>query len=375
MATVNQFIGYIAVATSLLPLGCNKAVGLSGAVTPLAQIHVQVTGDLPPEVASDSGQLHLALVWGLQWQPEPFCVVQAVQPESPAVAAVVADGCPDNLRFVPNLVAADVPFQPGTPATLDLPTLPTSDVMVGDLSARIAYGSLIVYDDVNQNGALDLRTPPRFRRRNQPPVYDDAGVAGPRDLVFGASFVSMTLPDTRVAFREGAFDRSVAFYPRAGCADPPAGFSILSAGGFSPADTNLLLAGQLPVGQFPAETSCATAAIGDLVTLQTQPTADLSQLACAARDGGGGTNYTEAPKDEPVLTGHAWACASFPHIPGDDAGVATGKQLVVASAPSEPCRYLVHYTLRGCDNDPACALPSWDITATPPSWWSNYCPP
>ena len=28
--------------------------------------------------------------------------------------------------------------------------------------------------------------------------------------------------------------------------------------------------------------------------------------------------------------------------------------------------------LRGCRNDPLCTQPDWDITKTPPSWWT--CP-
>jgi hypothetical protein len=396
MATLRHFVGYFAIAASVLPLGCGKSVGLGGTVTPLAHIHVQVTGDLPPEVASDPTHLHVALVWGLQWQPEPFC---AFPP--PEAADVVAAGCPDNFGFVPNLVGADVMFQPGLPATLELSSLPAADVMVGDLSSRVAYGSIVLYDDVNQNGALDLRTPPRFRRRgqNQPPIAYDGGVAGPRDIVVGASFISMTQPDTRVAFLEGTFNESVAFYPRQNCPDPPKGFSILSAGGFAPADTSALLAGQpLPSGlPFPEETSCATAAIDDPImidlsalTVDSGQTVDLgqpvdsgqpvilvplAQLACGVDpENGSGPHYLQALNSTPDTVKHQCACTSFPHVPGDDAGVPDGKQVVCASTPSEPCRYVVHYTLRGCDNDPSCAFGYWDDRANPPDWWKTLCP-
>jgi hypothetical protein len=381
MATLRQSLAIIVGIAGLSPLGCGKSVGLGGTVTPLAHIHVQVTGDLPPEVAGDSTHLHLALLWGLQWQPEPFC---AFSP--PGAEAVVAAGCPDNFGFVPNPAgsAADVAFQPGAPATLDLMGLPTAGVMVGNLTSRIAYGSIVLYDDVNQNGVLDLRTPPRFRRRNnQPPIAYDGGVTGPRDIVFGASFISMTKPDMRVAFLEGTFDNTVAFYPRAGCTpDPPKEFSILSTGGFSSADTSALLAGQpLPSGlRFPEETSCATGSIDDPIVIdlsaqtvdsgQTVDPAQLAQLACTVDpESGSGPNYRAAPTNAPDTVSHTCACTSFPHIPGDDAGITTGQQFVCASAPSEACRYVFHYTLRGCDNDPSCASPSWDITATPPDWW------
>jgi hypothetical protein len=386
MATLKHFIGCLVVAASLLPVGCGKAVGLGGAVTPLVQIQVQTSGD-PAQFtpAGDTPSFHVALVWGLQWQPEPFCFLP---PESPEAAAVIAAGCPDSFRFVPNLAGADIPFQPGTPATLALDGVPAADVMVGDLSGRVAYGSLIVYDDHNGDGSLDLRTPPRFHRHGPPtqaPTYDDGGPAGPADLVYGASFISMTLPDQRVSYLEGTFNAKAAFYPRAGCPDPPAGFSILSAGGFSQADggffeadggISLAMAGELAAGHLPEEgLPCSTGKLEDtVVTIPLQAPAKLTQLACSANDSGGVTTYREAPTNAPDLTGRQSACVDFPYIPGDDAGVPSGKQFVISSAPSEPCRYTIHYTLRGCDNDPSCSTPSWDITATPPDWWHEKCP-
>ena len=236
MATVRDWIACVALAASLLPSGCGKPLGLGGAVTPLVQIHVQATD--PSLVAPADAHLRVALVWGLQWQPEPFCFLP---PESPEAAAVIAAGCRDSFGFVPNLVAADIPIAPGAPATIDLDSLPDAGVMVGDPSARIAYASLVVYDDRNLDGILDLRHPQRQRRRGEP--IDDA--AGQADVVYGASFISMTEPDQRVAYREGGFDETVAFYPRRNCPDPPASFSILSAGGFSAAEA-IALAEQVP---------------------------------------------------------------------------------------------------------------------------------
>ena len=357
------------------PTGCSKPVGLAAPVTPLANVHVQVTGDFTsvvrPDVAADAPHLHVALMWGMQWLPEPFCLLP---PASSDVATVLAAGCRDSFGFVPARVGADIEITPGIPATIQLVSLPAADVMVGDLSARVAYASLIVYDDRNGNRTLDVLTPPRPHRRNQqpPPVpVEDGGPPETRDIVYGASFISMTLPDRRVAFREGGFNPNVAFYPRAGCEGPPAGFSILSAGGFSPTDA-IVNALQ---GQLPAEdpSTCAIASLDDTVVIPLQaPSTGLAELACTANDSGGTTFYIEAPAATPGLAGRAWACAAFPHLPGDDAGVATGQQLVLASAPSEACQYVNHYTLRGCNNDPTCSPPGWDSTAAPPSWWP--CP-
>ena len=358
-------------------------------MTPLEKIQVQTTGDPAAFTpAGDTPSFRVALVWGLQWQPEPFCFLP---PESPEAAAVIAAGCPDSFGFVPNSVGADIPFQPGTPATFALNSVPAAGVMVGDLSGRVAYASLMVYDDHNGNGILDLRMPPRLRRRgNLPevPTYNDGGPAGPADLVYGASFISMTLPDQRVSYLEAKFNENAAFYPRWGCPDdPPTGFAILSAGGFLQGDSEFFqpdsgvvqagtLAGLL-AGKVTLEdpSTCSTGSLQDtVVTIALQEPANLTQLACTVNENGDATTYHEAPTNLPDLTGRQSACVSFPYIPGDDAGVAPGKQFVISSAPSEPCRYTLHYTLRGCNSDPSCSAPSWDITATPPDWWHEKCP-
>jgi hypothetical protein len=373
---------------------CSKPLGLDVPVKPLQQIHILVTGTIAVSGPVDAGdvdagdvdagdvdagevdagagppQLRAALVWGLQWLPEPFCVLQGAQPESPEVAAVVAAGCRESFGFVPNRAAADIPITPGVPATFDLYTLPAADVMVGDITARIAYASVIVYDDRNGNGVLDFRHPQRQRRGGGEPINDAGGAP---DAVYGASFISMTQPDRRVAFLEGDFSalRSVAFYPRVGCADPPKSFSILSAGGFSAAAALTSgLAGTIPPEADPS--ACATATLDDTIAIPIPPRAPaaLSQLACTTNDEGGVTYYRQAPANPIDLTHSTWACASFPRI-GTDAGAgSSAQQLVIASPASAPCRSTRHYTLRGCNNDPFCASPIWPAPGTPvPSWW------
>jgi hypothetical protein len=405
MATLKHWIGRFA-TTAIALSACGKPAGLDTPVKPLQQIHVLVTGtiavagpvdasssldadvvDADPSVDAggvDAGagppQLRAALVWGLQWLPEPFCVLP---PESPAAAAVIAAGCRESFGFVPNRADADIPITPGVPATIDLHTLPNADLMVGDITARIAYASVIVYDDRNGNGVLDFRHPQRQHHQGDRP--DDAG--GAPDAVYGASFISMTQPDRRVAFLEGDFSalRGVAFYPRVGCADPPKSFSILSAGGFSAAAALTSgLDGTIPPEDDPS--ACATATFDDTIVIPIPPQAPaaLSQLACTTNDEGGVTYYRQAPADpnapadanapaDPIdLTHSTWACASLPRI-GTDAGAgSSAQQLVVASPPSDPCRSTQHYTLRGCNNDPFCASPSWPAKGTipiPPSWW------
>jgi len=373
-------------------LGCGKLTGLDTSITPLAQIQVQVTDDNGVLQQQPNANLRVALVWGAQWLPEPFCELPperlaTLLPGESTPAAVIDQGCPDNFRFVPNRAGPDIPIQPGVTATITLVTLPGADVMVGDITSRVAYASLVVYDDRNGNGALDFHHPPRHRH-GQFVTTDDAGVddagAATRDFVYNASFISMTKPDQRLAYLEGTFNPAAAFYPRPGCDAPLPAFSILSAGGFyfpppdfvTIADVLRLLSGNLP-----DEQSCGAAQLSDaVVSIPLAPTnpgdagagsapAGLPYFACTANDSGGTTYYLEPPAAEPDWANITWACVDFPAIPHDDAGVANGQQLVIASAPEAACQSVAHYTLRGCDTDPSCAAPSWDLTANPPSWW------
>jgi hypothetical protein len=408
MATLNKkFV--IAVVAGLGFPGCGKQVGLDTAGAPLAQIHFLVTGQAPPGPGADGGelagssvpgvdagepdalaeqgdtgapapQLRIALVWGAQVLPEPFCVLP---PESPAAAAVIQAGCPDIFRFVPNLADVDVAVEPNEPGTIDLINLPTAGVMVGDITARIAYASLVVYDDRNSNGVLDFRHPQQGHDHEE---HYDPGTPATRDIPYGASFINMTQPDQRVAYREGG-DFSAAFYPRPGCGQAPPSFSILSAGGFPRPDlTNEATLVALSLGQLPPETSCDVATLDEaVVTIPLQlapappsswpPPDALRELACTVNNADGATLYHEPPATPFNWGSIPWACVGFPKLPGDVAGIASGQQLVIAGPPGEPCQNVNHYILRGCDTGPSCAAPSWDYTTPknpPPAWWP--CP-
>jgi hypothetical protein len=132
------------------------------------------------------------------------------------------------------------------------------------------------------------------------------------------------------------------------------------------------LAGETP----PAETDpaqCQIATMDDTIVVPLQDPAGLTDLACTTNDDGGVTYYRPAPTDPVDLTNRAWACTGFPQL-GVHGGTASGQQLVVSGVVHgpriEPCRYTLHYTLRGCDNDPFCASPSWgDPPVAPPAWW------
>jgi hypothetical protein len=360
----------------LLPLallaGCGDLAGFSGEVPPLATITITSTGDFEavraPNAAGEN--LHVALVWGTQWLPEATCFLP---PESPELAAVVAAGCRNPLSFTPERVTADAPLVPNQPVSLDLFSLPSADLMVGDVTARIAYASLVIYDDRDGDGVLRLA-----RARRLPTGGPDMGPPDPEpppssSLVYGASFVAMTEPDTRLAFREGAFLES-GFYPRHGCGTPPPAFSLLSAGGFSFTEAvAATVAGTLP-SEDPA-TCSETAPEAATVTIPLRAPAEVREVRCEQRREDSSVRYRRPPTESLDLASHPYACASIASLGGGDPIAPPGTiQLVVAGASDEQCRSLTHYTLLGCDESGTliCDQPEWDYRAEPPAWWP--CP-
>lgn len=346
--------------------GCGDLSGFGGAVPPLASVHIRVTGDFASVEVPGSAppRLQVALVWGTQWLTEPLCILP---PDDASVAAVIAAGCRDTFGFVPDRVAVNAPLAADGTAELDLFDLPAADVMVGGVTARVAYASVIVYDDRDGDGTLSFGRANRLAGRDMGPP-PDPGVST-ADLVYAASFATMTAPDSRVAFREGGFDRTAAFYPRSGCGDPLPSFSIVSAGGFTAeAAIAATLAGQLPA-EDPA--TCREQPVDTPLELPFRPPAQLRELACIERATDSSIRYREPPADAPDFTSRTTACAKVPDF---GSGKASGMlQLAVSGRSDDSCVGLTHYVLRGCRNDALCELPTWDITKSPPTWWP--CPP
>jgi hypothetical protein len=340
--------------------GCSQLEGFGGAVPPLARVTVAVT---PPDPAvAPLGHPRVALVWGMQWLTEAFCILP---PETTAAGAVQLVGCRDPFGFVPARVEADVAVTPGTPATIELFTLPGADVLVGDVTARAAYGTIVVYDDLNGDQTLNLARPNRLTNPGGPPV-DPTNTHQP-DVVRGASFVSMTAPDQRVAFREGVFLPGAAFYPRAGCGEPPPAFSVLAASGFTRAEAlQATLAGTLP--QEDDLTRCAQAAPADAtiaLTVQAASTT-LTEVACTERTSDSSVRYLEPRAIGPDLAMRQSACV---HLPTFGTTPSPTIELIVSGRADDACASLSHYVLKGCNNDPGCAVPTWDHSLAPPTWW------
>ena len=344
---------------------CGKLQGIAGDASPLATMQVEVTSD--PGAAGE--HLYVALVWGMQWLPEALCT--GLVPETdPTVVAALAAGCRDPFGFVPLRVEANVPIVPGVPATISLIDLPSSDVLVGDITARVAYGSFVVYDDRNGTGNLELARANRIAIAGSDSGSgsgsdtNDTGSNLPvqlPDVVYGASFMTMTAPDLRLAYREGAFVET-AFYPRSGCADPPPAFSILGAGGFTAqAGIDAVIAGTLP----PEDPATCTEGPAPTTVVPITPTAAMADVeaACTENTADSSVRYREPMANAPDLGERTTACVPVPTLGGSDTGPQQ-TELIVTGRSDDSCAGLTHYVLKGCRNDPNCALPNWDHIAS-----------
>jgi hypothetical protein len=305
----------------------------------------------------------------MQWLTEPLCILP---PESDEAAQAIAAGCRDPFGFVPIRVAATVPIEIGAPSTIDLLDLPAADVMVGDLTSRVAYASLVFYDDRDGDGTLQLARPHRAPNPDGPDGEPDDEEADPTDspdVVYGASFATMTAPDQRIVFREGAFNAAAAFYPRSGCGEPPPAFSVVAAGGFT-AEAALAASA---MGQLPAEdpATCWEAAPGDVtIAIAARPPAEVREVSCNERRADGSVRYFEPPTEAPDLDGRILACAHLPAFGTADPSGAI--QLLATGRATDRCVGLTHYVLRGCREGGDCEVPDWDYTTNPPAWWP--CP-
>jgi hypothetical protein len=343
--------------------GCSKLDGLDPTVPTVVTFELEASGSVPMRADGTTPELQIALVWGAQWLPEPFCILPATSTDA---ATVITAGCRDPFGFVPQRVEANVPITLGAPVTLPLVNVPAADVLVGEVDSRVAYGSFVLYDDVNGNGTLDLGRPNHTASggSNMGPMSPTQ--TSTRDIVYGASFTSMTSPDARVAFSEGAFDAAAAFYPRAGCPAPVDGFSILGAGGFSAAaGLAAALAGDLPQ-EDPSTCTQGVPEATPVVIAAGAASAD-EETACVERVDDSSARYREPPADSPDFTERVYACTGLPDL-GSDAN-SDVVQLVVSGRTDDSCVGLTHYVLTGCSTDPLCAAPTWDLSASPPSWW------
>ncbi|MFN0246732.1 MAG: hypothetical protein ACKV2T_07470 [Kofleriaceae bacterium] len=367
-------VALVFVAVAVVVGGCGDLSNFGGTAPPLATITITATGDFSSVRLPDSSEadLHVGLVWGEQWLPEALCFLP---PESPEVAAVVAAGCRSPLSFSPARATAVAPLVPNEPVSLALTDLPAADLMVGTVAARIGFASFVIFDDRDRDGVMQLPNPQRIRGGGFEDNDGEPEPTEPPPLVtyaYGASFVAMTEPDTRLAFREGDFFES-GFYPRRGCGAPLPSFSVLSAGGFSFEQAiAATVAGMLPA-QDPA-TCSEVPAEQAAIEIPFRPHADVAEVVCEQRREDSSVRYRQPPDEAPDFADRAFACAALPDLGGDPLGPEGTVQLIVSSRTTEACKTITHFTLLGCDEDESlvCDAYEWDFRENPPSWWP--CP-
>lgn len=328
-------------------LACDTLVGLTDQRVPLAALRLRVTGQLadvlPPGESAAAVRLRVALVWLGSPPLDRFCLKALLgvgDGPSPSTAAleVAQAGCRDVFGVAPARVAATVPVVPGQETELPLYDLPTADDLVGTPAGRFGYATLLVFDDRNGDGALNLRETERVRELDDrqggggdgPPGQPAA--AGPPDFVYAASFWSMQQPSWRLVFREGPAALVPLFYPTIGCQEPAPGFTWRRVSG--------------P----PNAASCEDLALdATVVELPLQASPALRDTVCAA----------EPPRwrdpDDPLGLDGPFACNG-------------PNELILLNPPGE-CRGLTTYALKGCRLDASCAKPEWDYSDSPPPWW------
>ena len=367
-----------------LPLGCTgQLYGLDDTLTPIAQVQVSVKGEeveqLPPAVQA---RLRVGIIWlGINipsvWCAEKLSSLllhhqeeQEVQPKEDETQNTNSeedeDGdiqldfaklsqlltlCRDPLGVAPTLAGPSVAIQGETDAgllhlQLTFTSLPPADVLIGSPDARVAYAALVVFDDLNENGVLDigLSIPPLFwddprglddddqDKENDERAQRRFGDLNTPDELYSASFTSLLSTHQRLIFREGDFVESF-FYPMGDCV-PPQGFSMATV-----------------EGSFPSAT-CDTYPITTTTVLPiSKPSLDRQEVICEPTE-----VFIFKPPQAPPSEAYEYECISSTELAAQD--------------PTQACKNLSVIKLIDCPpSEPNCESAAWDIRETPPIWW------
>jgi hypothetical protein len=318
-----------ALTLAALVAGCGGGVhDLSVASYPLLVIHGHV--DLSTlRRQHPSAPLIGALIWAAIPRVSRLCL------ESQNADFLVA--CPDPYGLFAGELEKAAPVDADGNFDLQLFHLPKASVSVGDEVTRIAYGSLLVAEDIDGNGQLSF--PPRPDWRGDMPSTDT--VALQPDVVVAASFSTLRADQVRVVFREGGFVADSNFYPSPGCPTPPTGFSLLAVPAYS--------------GEAAAPGTCVSSDIGTLVEVPALSPAAALALTCRP-----------SQQDAGVVELHD------DHAPRADAKPVCLSHEIVAEMNVGVCTSAALFALKGCRDGALCETPEWDLTASPPEWWP--CP-
>ncbi len=369
---------FASLAIGVLLLGsCDQGVqSLTDTATPVARIQVRLANDPglfqaqaptpstdaagdPSATVDQTMHMRIGLLWLDAPSADPLCL-QAFQatlgvgaPLDASQTAVVKAGCEDVFAVAPfarttGQPGPSVAVTPGEVKTITLLDLPSGNVLIGKPPDRVGYAALVLFDDRDQSGELELPQVGLYTSLTNTNGDGKGGGPGgggggpgmmggdkPRvaDYIYGATFVSMAKPNTRLVYREGAWGVNLLlFYPFLGCAAPQVGMSWLDASG--PPNKSVCQFETLP---------------NRIVDLSAGPTETVRSVACRQR----AEHYREPPDSWKPLT--PWACISK-------------NEMVVAADPGA-CKGLTHLLIKGCSTSATCKKPEWGDNAVPPTWW------
>ena len=375
--------------------GCAGQIrGLDDTLTPLARFRVAIPqaqlSTLPEEVRQ---RLRVGILWAGINLPSSWCAEQLsdiLTPTSPQSAETpekederapeesppdpdeppdtftpesverlfqLLEICPDPFGVAPALGGPSTPLSQGVERNgrlevdIIFTALPPAEVIIGTPDARVAYGSVVIFDDLNEDEVLTVGFALPFGLEKGSAESDqgdnDARGRGffddpiEPDLLYGSSFTTLLDTQQRIVFREGNFVESF-FYPLGDCVPPP-GLSIMTIAPEEPGDFEDL--------------KCDIQEIDESLILEVSgPNSRLQELICDPPEvwvlrAGDDLLITEEDLDRSELT-----CLS-------------PWELVISNTDAS-CKTLSVFRLIDCPSDePTCENPWWDDRAQPPVWW------
>ncbi len=343
-------------------LSCQQQTihGLDDQLTPLAELKLSVNKSALESLSTETrSRLRFGLVWLSVNIPSSWCadklssilLGEAFSSQELASLTQLTQLCNNPLGVAPALAGPSVAIESESAVfaedlitnSIIFTALPPSEVLIGTPDARVAYASLVIFEDLNDNGVLDLGKAfsPVFWDERGPRDRDDGPDEGSRrrfdeeenqaDRLYSSSFTSLLDSHQRLVFREGQFTESY-FYPLGGCV-PPQGFSYLQV-----------------TGDFQ-EASCTASPIDTPLLLKlAEPSLTLQETICSPAE-----VWTFEPPQSELSEEYEYICISDTELAATD--------------PEQNCKNLSIIQLVDCpSNQPDCDA-QWDVRDTPPAWW------
>jgi len=304
--------------------GCGEGVhGIADEASGIVSIEVRVDPDLERRIERAGPDLRAGVVWAAVPVVQGFCLsfgVNPLLPGRPVTSSVAKAGCRDPFDVLAGAVDVSVPFDLTTgTADVNLTALPGPNVVVGDELNAIAYGAVVVFDDVDGNGELTLS--------------GECGNVVSEDRVYASSFSSLRREQERVVFREGGFDPPDLFYPAPECmGEPSPGLSIWALGTVF-------------------EDRCNSVGIDQHMEAAILPLEERTLATCRPPT----NRQFLPPPDEAPPRRMVTEC--------------TDSETLAVTDPDCACPSVTVYRLAGCEFDFVCSSPEWDVRNNPPPWW------